>query len=109
MTNEDIERKCHQYAREATPAYTNGDFDRYAIAQAFEEGAKWRINSVWHDTSEIPKIENENILAIGEDDIVMPIRLCENLQESWADRMKYLHIKKWAYVKDLLPIKEDQK
>lgn len=108
MTREDIERKCQQYAEEAISSYTNGDFNRYAIAQAFEDGAEWRINSVWHDASEIPTIENENILAIGEDDIVMPIRLCENIQESWADKIKYLHIKNWAYVKDLLP-KEDEK
>ena len=32
----------------ATPSYTNGDFDRNAISEAFECGANWRINSVWN-------------------------------------------------------------
>ena len=51
MTNEDIERKCLEYSQAATPSYTNGTFDRYAIAQAYEDGAEWRINSVWHKPS----------------------------------------------------------
>lgn len=76
--------------------------------KAIEMARNEKTNSVWHDASEQPTRENENVIAIGEDDIVMPIRLCENIQESWNDRVKYLHIKKWAYVKDLLP-KEGKK
>ena len=64
---------------------------------------------MWHDVSEIPTLENRYVLAIGGYDIVIPIRLCENIQESWADKIEYMHIKKWAYIKDLLPIKEDEK
>lgn len=48
MTKEDIERKCLEYSQAATPPYINGDFDRYAIAQAFEDGAEWRIR-VWEN------------------------------------------------------------
>lgn len=65
MTNEDIERKCLEYSQVATPSYTNGDFNRYAIAQAFEEGAEWRINSVWHEPSAYGEELKRNVHVIA--------------------------------------------
>lgn len=103
MTNEDIERKCHQYAREATPAYTNGDFDRYAIAQAYEEGAKWRINSVWHDASEIPDLSQDILIIFKNEICAILIGAVHTLSE-----LKHYDYTNWAYVKDLLPTKEEQ-
>lgn len=105
MTNEDIERKCHQYAREATPSYTNGDFDRYAIAQAFEDGAEWRINSVWHDAKEKPA-DGEVILIVTDDN--HPI-ICGPNNSDFFKTLTDLRMERWAYVKDLLPIKEGEK
>lgn len=105
MNREDIERKCHQYAREATPAYTNGDFDRYAIAHAFEDGAQWRINSVWHDASEIPLPESRIFYedTKGQVDVMLFFD-----GEQWDGFDDYgFEIVRWAYIKDLLPIKED--
>lgn len=46
-----IEKAADRYAAKATPSYTNGDFDTIAIAEAFEHGARWRINSAWHKPS----------------------------------------------------------
>lgn len=104
MTNEDIERKCHQYAREATPAYTNGDFDRYAIAQAFEDGAEWRINSVWHNKEEIPDLSQDILIIFKNEICTILIGAVHTLSE-----LKHYDYTNWAYVKDLLPIKEDEK
>lgn len=61
MKIEDIEKKSLEYAKTATPSYVFGDFDKYAIADAFEHGANWRINSVWHyiDKKEIPECLNQ--------------------------------------------------
>ena len=101
MTNEDIERKCHQYAREATPAYTNGDFDKYAIAQAFEDGAEWRINSVWHDAKEKPA-DGEVILIVTDDN--HPI-ICGPNNSDFFKTLTDLRMERWAYLDDLLPIK----
>lgn len=39
MKIEDIEKKSLEYAKTATPSYVFGDFDKYAIADAFEHGA----------------------------------------------------------------------
>lgn len=105
MTREDIEKAAEDYAYKE---WAGGGFE-CASQDSFIAGAEWRINSVWHDVSEIPTLENRYVLAIGGYDIVIPIRLCENIQESWAERIEYMHIKKWAYVKDLLPIKEEKK
>ena len=42
MNIQTIEHAADNYAAKATPSYTNGDFDRHAIAEAFECGADWR-------------------------------------------------------------------
>lgn len=108
MTNEDIERKCLEYSQAATPSYTNGTFDRYAIAQAFEDGAEWRINSVWHDARERPKCDTffiyENVIHAFHVDGVFPP---EDEVFVWDDYVKDWGLIKWAYVKDLLPTKEE--
>lgn len=46
MTRGQIEKQADDYASKATPNYVNGSFDKYAIAQAFEEGAYWALNKV---------------------------------------------------------------
>lgn len=125
MTNEDIERKCLEYSQAATPSYINGDFDRYAVAQACEEGAKWRINASWHDASEIPQIygEYENDLYPQIPCLVLGhlstgygygVRYWNVTHQVWDDEecddfeCKMDAIEKWAYLDDLLPTNEEQ-
>lgn len=57
MTQEQIETKCQDYSKSATPSFVNGTFDRYAIEQSFEDGANWRINSVWHSYEDAKKAD----------------------------------------------------
>lgn len=55
MNREQIEKEADNYSVEIMPAYSDGYFERYQIADAFESGAEWRINSAWHSTDELPK------------------------------------------------------
>ena len=117
MTKEDIERKCLEYSQAATPSYTNGTFDRYAIAQAYEDGAIWRINSVWHEPS-----------AYGEElkrDVHVIARIKRGFCIGRFDVVGYFHeyigfitqsgiefplsdILEYAYLEDLLPERKEE-
>lgn len=44
MNRQTIEQAADNYAANATPSYTNGDFDRNAIAEAFEAGVEWLVD-----------------------------------------------------------------
>ena len=102
MTNEDIERKCLEYSQAATPSYINGDFDRYAVAQAFEEGAKYYIYNVWHDQKEKPE-ERRFCLYILKDGSYGSGYYHKNENTIFYDNFD--DVDKWAYFDDLLPIK----
>lgn len=126
MTKEDIERKCLEYSQAATPSYTNGTFDRYAIAQAYEEGTKWRINSVWHDMEkEVPQVygEYENEVAPSIPCLVRGylstgygygVRYWNVSYEVWDDEecddyeCDKDKIEEWAYLDDLLPERKEE-
>ena len=66
MKIEDIEKKSLEYAEIATPTYVNGDFGKCAIADAFEHGANWRIDSVWHEASEEPERNRIYLAQLGD-------------------------------------------
>ena len=100
----DIERKCLEYSQAATPSYTNGTFDRYAISQAFEDGAEWRINSVWHDAKEKPA-DGEVILIVTDDN--HPI-ICGPNNSDFFKNLTDLRMERWAYVSDLLPERKEE-
>lgn len=93
MTKVDIEKAAAEYASEACrPLWRTGN-EQVCMAD-FIEGAKWRINSVWHDATEKPKL--------GE------LIIVEVYGKIW-DYGKYdvcdtIHPKaRWAYIKDLIP------
>ena len=98
MNKETIEKAAMEYADNATPSYINGDFDRYAIADSFEAGAEWRINSVWHDVREKP---DKNKLVLFEFRKTYGKGYSVNFGENYA--LMNNVILGWAYVKDLLP------
>lgn len=70
--------------------------------ECFADGAEWRINSVWHDASEMP----ENKFSLVEYDcpltghgyVVVP-----------DPREVIRAITRWAYIEDLLPSKDGDK
>lgn len=95
MKKEDIEKAAVDscviensiFNPELTPYYEQG----------FKDGAEWRINRVWHDSTEKPmpgKLLLVDTLYGGYD-------LCYYGEYVWNTVMT------WAYVKDLIPNTEE--
>lgn len=103
MKREDIEKA----AERSTEKYVeNGDLRgfRGSYRLGFIAGAEWRINSVWHDVKDTPK-GSSAIFAIrpdGTTEIVYFINLLR-----WRSLIKRCGFVQWAYIKDLIPNKED--
>lgn len=90
MKRVDIEKAAEQHAFSQTPDAR----ERYLLSKGFKDGAKWRIDSVWHKPNE------------------EPIKLCDLLLIEQTDgefelgyRFDAAKTRRWAFVKDLLPIK----
>lgn len=77
--------------------------EQYDVKKAFIAGAKWRINSVWHDIKEMPE-NNRMILIIMQYDI--PTVLGPD-NSFFAEEVKDRQIQRWAYIDDLLSKKEE--
>lgn len=108
MKREDIYKAASDYAEENSwyPGETSYESDIIAIeesfADAFKAGAEWRINSVWHDASEVPDTDKGDLIIIVKDAFGKDVYVRQNAYYV----LKYGCVK-WAYMKDLLPIKED--
>lgn len=100
MNKETIEKAADDYSVEIMPAYSDGYFERYQLADAFEYGAQWRIDSVWHDASESPRT-GDRIIVIDEDYHIVDVGYFGN-----SDRIMDGH--RWAYINDLLPNRKEE-
>lgn len=70
----------------------------------FLKAANWRINIVWHEVSECPD-ENEPTIIERENG---KFSLHEKGYDGpWKYNVEQFNFKRWAYVKDLIPDKED--
>lgn len=98
MEIKDIERAALAYAEENRNRQHN--VKEFSVVD-FIEGAKWRINSVWHDREVIPEFIEKELLIMFCDNSCMIISLASH----WCDFLENNKFVKWAYVDDLLPIK----
>ena len=85
------------------------NYDSRLVAfRAFMKGADWRINSVWHDANEEPKYDEfflyENVIQAFHVDCIFP---SQDEAFVWDDYVKDWGLMRWAYIKDLIPNKED--
>lgn len=107
MTREQIEKAANidmlsYYSDEEYPC---GIKDiQSGFIDAFSRGAKWRINSVWHDASEIPQ-HSGILIAICKDGKAV---LCGPNNSDWKTTVKIFHIVKWAYIDDLRPERKEE-
>lgn len=102
MKIEDIEKRSLEYAEITAPTYANGDFES-TIADAFEHGANWRINSVWHEVSEEPERNRIYLAQLGDSAF-------DTFYDSvnWVKFSRGVNMQRWAYVEDLLPNKQEE-
>lgn len=75
--------------------------ERFLLRSGFKAGAKWRIDSVWHEASKTPNKEKE-LLILDHNNRSWVIRP----GHIWEYTVEIFCAKKWAYIEDLLPIKE---
>lgn len=103
MTNEQIETAAMKYDLRAVGT------------KAFIAGAQWRIESVWHDKGNIPS-DNINHNGCGELCLVEAVngtvefaQACYESDNgvyffrSYSGIIELYNVKRWAYIKDLIP------
>lgn len=101
MKNKDIEKA----AERSTEKYVeNGDLRgfRGSYRLGFIAGADWRINSAWHEGSEKPDTDKGDLLVIVKDAFGKYVYVHQNAYYV----LKYSCVR-WAYIKDLIPNKEE--
>ena len=74
----------------------------WARKNGFEDGAQWRINSVWHDATDIPK-KGEYIVIVFRSGNFASWNVSYNI----VDVFKKFDIILWSYSKDLLPERKE--
>ena len=103
MTKEDIKKaKAENAERIANIAYSGGGhIGQDDLETAFENGADWRINSVWHDVdNELPEYNRH---VVNEDWFDFTAKDEKDLKRI----MNQYPFKRWAYVDDLKPNMEE--
>lgn len=102
MKREDIEKAARDYATDKINV--KSIIERSRIKIEFKTGAAWRINSVWHDASENPKLNKffvfENKCNEWETD-------CLYQHQKWNLYVAVNDLIRWAYIEDLLPNTEE--
>lgn len=109
MKKEDMMKAATLYADDVCkgPRYRWGN-EQVAMVD-FIEGAKWRIDSIWHEASDEPT-EREMLVVIDKDgDITQNDFMVDEFIgcDRWPDYVKDVGIMKWCYMKDLIPNTEE--
>lgn len=113
MIREQIEQAALKCAKDRW-----GDSEsQHAMAKAqgtvygFKQGAQWRVNSVWHDASEMPEkgrplLEFCRGTRCGE---FYEIGGRGSIKDQeWDDFYKFAGIVYWAYIDELIPEREEE-
>lgn len=103
MKREDIQKaKAENAERIAYIAYSGGGhIGQDDLETAFENGAEWRINSVWHDVdNELPEYNRHVVNEDWFDFIAKDEKDLKRIMNQYP-------FKRWAYVDDLKPNMEE--
>lgn len=110
MTQEQIEKAARESSTRAgynikIAADVTG---RTVYECAFEAGAQWRINSVWHEASERPEVNKRVLVEFFNkygNYVYYRLKAFKPAQlKYWGIEMAFLDkIIRWTYIEDLLP------
>ena len=112
MTRDEIEKisavepYCFETDREER-WYKLGCIDGLKAADA-----EPNLESLWHNASEEPLLEEKEIIFLNKQDIIYISEKLDGIflymfeKFSWEKYVDLLEISKWAYIDDLLPKKE---
>ena len=109
--DEQIIEASHNYGKTLNE---EASFDYEDMKCAFKKGAKWadehpNLESLWHDASEEPLLEDKEIIFLTEQGVPyisesFGSTFSYMLEDSYWERyVNLLKISKWAYISDLLP------
>lgn len=97
LTKEDVNKAAINYEEELT--YRPKDM--YDDQKSFIAGAEWRIDSVWHDIDKDLPEYNKRIVNEDWFDFI------PKDEKDLKRIISQYQFKRWAYVEDLLPNKEN--
>jgi hypothetical protein len=96
MKKEDIKKAAEEYAKEACRPLWRAGKEQVCMVD-FMEGAKWRVNAAWHNSTEKP--QPGKLLLVNT--IYGEYDLCYyGAYALWNTVMT------WAYMKDLTPTED---
>lgn len=111
MKIETIEKAAKEYAKDK---YGGKNAKEWAIAQihagrdGFIEGAQWRISSVWHGMDHVANPDLLLLVRLEEDEY--ELAFWPKLDGSGDfPTFTFDRWKEWAYVKNLLPERKEEK
>ena len=103
MTKEQIRKAAKDVADKVCNATDCIEWENLVFA--FEDGANWRINSVWHKPEEVP--EPYATLLVKCIEGYRTWALWPNHVRNWESLIETKRVICWAYVEDLIPTEDE--
>lgn len=97
------ERSYCQFCSGYNSAFDCGECGADDFNEGFLDGARWRIENAWHDTTQLP----HDGLLLCQDGYSVFIGGPDN--QDFARTVETFHITRWAYIADLLPDRKEAK
>lgn len=97
MNKETIERAAEEYVMGNSASYV----------ECFEAGARWRVNSVWHEANDKPEFCGKKGIWIVMyfEHGMLSTTFARN--DEWDELRKRNNFAKWAYQADLTPDRKE--
>ena len=103
MTKEQIRKAAKDVADKVCNATDCIEWENLVFA--FEDGANWRINSVWHKPEEVPEADRDIIVKSYKE--YQTWVLSKYLLPDWKDLLEDYKVTCWAYIDDLIPTEDE--